>query len=164
MLTKVCIHLAHEGYSVSVIGRTHTKFEFLHVQSPDHSIFPLIVDYDTDDVFVEIGKALEERGPFDLLVSWTPNYSLLEKVLEMNHATERFRVFHVKGSKRYFEDEPIQVPSECDYREIFLGFMVEEAESRWLTHKEIANGIINRIMTDEEGVIGQIHPYEARPR
>lgn len=165
MLAGVCIHLASGGYSVSVIGRTVPKFKRLQVESPPNSIFPVIADYDADDVFDEINKAISVRGPFDLIISWTPNYSALEQICEMNHGAKSFRLFHVKGSRRYFEDESIRLPSQCNYRKVFLGFVMEDSGSRWLTHDEIAHGVIQQITTDEkEGIIGQIHPYEARPR
>ncbi|MBO0603096.1 short-chain dehydrogenase [Sporosarcina sp. E16_3] len=165
MLAGVCIHLAREDYSVSVIGRTLSKFKRLIVESPPNSIFPLTTDYDTDDVYVEINKAIRERGPFDLIISWTPNYSMLERICEMNPGKSPFRLVHVKGSGRYFQDEPIRIPSLCSYRKVFLGFVKEESGSRWLTLDEIANGVIKQIETNEEvRIIGQIHPYKARPR
>lgn len=165
MLAGVCIHLAREGFAVSVIGRTVPKFKRLQVESPPNSIFPLITDYDTEDVFDEVNNAMRERGPFDLIISWTPNYSVLERICELNHAAKSFRLFHVKGSRRYFEDEPIQIPSQCNYRKVFLGFVMEGSGSRWLTHHEIAHGVIQQIASDEkEGIIGQIYPYEQRPR
>ncbi|WP_203247129.1 Rossmann-fold NAD(P)-binding domain-containing protein [Sporosarcina beigongshangi] len=164
MLAGVCIDLARDGYSVSVIGRAVPKFKRLQVESPPNSIFPLITDYDTDAVFDEINKAIRKRGPFNLIISWTPNYSVLEHICELNHGAKSFRLFHVKGSRRYFEDEPIQIPSQCNYRKVFLGFVMEDRGSRWLTHDEIAHGVIQQITADEkEGIIGQIHPYEARP-
>ncbi|MEK5069057.1 short-chain dehydrogenase [Sporosarcina sp. FSL K6-1508] len=165
MLTGVCLYLAREDYSVSVIGRTFSKFKQLHVDSQPNSIFPLLTDYDTDDVDEEVNKAIQERGPFDLIISWTSNYRVLERICEMNHGNASFRLFHVKGSLRYFKDESIRIHSRCNYRKIYLGFVIEESGSRWLTHDEIANGVIKQIRIDEEvGIIGQIHPYEARPR
>ncbi|AMQ05578.1 hypothetical protein [Sporosarcina psychrophila] len=165
MLAEVCLHLAREGYSVSVIGRTLSKFKRLQVESSPNSIFPLIADYNTDDVYDEIKKAILERGSFDLIISWTSNYSVLERICEMNPGDTPFSLIHVKGSRRYFEDEPIRIPSKCNYRRVYLGFVMEDSGSRWLTHAEIANGVIKQIGADEEmGIIGQIHPYEARPK
>ena len=165
MLAGVCLQLARGDYSVSVIGRTLSKFKRLQIESPPNSIFPLMTDYDTDDVYDEIHKVLRERGPFDLIISWTPNYRLLERICEMNHGEAPFRLFHVMGSRRYFEDEPIKIPGLCNYRKVYLGFVMQDSGSRWLTHCEIANGVIKQIKADEKmGIIGQIHPYEARPR
>lgn len=165
MLAEVCLQLAREDYFVSIIGRTLSKFKRLQNDSPPNSIFPLLADYDTDDVYDYINDAIQERGPFDLIISWTSNYSALERICEMNDGDTLFRLFQVKGSGRYFEDEPIRIPSLCKYRKVYLGFVMEENGPRWLTHGEIANGVIKQIETDEEvGIIGQIHPYEARPR
>jgi len=165
MLAGVCLYLAREDYSVSVIGRTLSKFKRLQDESPPNSIFPLLTDYDNNDVYDYINEAIKERGPFDLILSWTPNYSALERICEMNQGETSFRLFHVKGSRRYFEDEPIGIPSLCQYRKIYLGFVMEENGSRWLTHDEIANGVIKQIETDEEvRIIGKIHPYEDRPK
>jgi hypothetical protein len=165
MLAGVCLYLARKDYSVSVIGRTLSKFKRLKVESPPNSLFPLMTDYDTDDVYDNIKEAIRERGPFDLIISWTPNYSVLEHICEMNTGDTPYRLFHVKGSRRYFDDKPIRFPNQCNYRKVYLGFVMEDSGSRWLTHEEIANGVIKQIVNDdEEGIIGQILPYEARPR
>ena len=102
MLAGVCLHLAREGYSVSVIGRTLSKFKRLKIESPPNSIFPLMTDYDTDDVFEEINKAIRERGPFDLIISWTPNYSVLERICEMNHGDNAVSFIPCKGKPAVF--------------------------------------------------------------
>ena len=165
MLSGVCLSLAQKGYSVSVIGRTKTKFQRLLTDSPRNSIFPLIVDYNTDDVFDEIQQAISERGLFDLIVSWTPNYSTLEKICLLNKGLDGFRLFQVKGSRRYFEDQPLHLPATCNYRKVYLGFIIENVGARWLMHDEIASGVIDQIERDQaNGIIGQINPYESRPR
>ena len=165
MLANVCVDLAYKGYFVSVIGRTQSKFQQLILSSPDESIFPLVVNYNTGDVLDEVENAISKRGPFDLIVSWTPNYDVLERICELNRGTDEFRLFHVKGSRRYFDDEPVCIPDNCSYRKVFLGYIIEDDSSRWLTNDEIAGGVIIHIETDRiDGIIGQIHPYEARPR
>ena len=165
MLTNVCVDLAYKGYFVSLIGRTKSKFQQLILSSPDESIFPLVVNYNTDDVLVEVEAAISKRGPFDLIISWTPNYDVLERICKLNQGTDAFRLFHVKGSRRYFDDEPLRIPDNCNYRKVFLGYIMEGDRSRWLTHDEIEGGVISHIETDRiDGIIGQIHPYEARPK
>lgn len=165
MLGNVCIALAYKGYVVSVIGRTQTKFQRLISESPVDSIFPVVVDYNMGELFDEVRTAIRRRGPFDLIVSWTPNYKVLERICELNQGIDTFRLFHVKGSRRYFEDEPICIPKNCNYRKVFLGFMLENEHARWLTHDEISNGVIHQMETDQQkGVIGQIEPYELRPQ
>jgi hypothetical protein len=164
MLSDVCVALAQQGYIVSIIGRTVSKFQRIISESPVDSIFPILIDYNTSEVINEVEKVIEEKGSFDLIVSWTPNYSVLEQICELNCGIDNFRLFHVKGSRRYFRDETIQIPAHCDYRKVFLGFIIEDDHSRWLTHHEISTGVINQIETDQAtGIIGQIEPYELRP-
>lgn len=164
MLADVCIALARRGYIVSIIGRTRSKFQRIVSESPGNSIFPIVVDYNSSEVIDRVEKVIEEKGSFDLIVSWTPNYNTLEQICKVNHGIENYRLFHVKGSRRYFKDEKIRIPDNCNYREVFLGFIIENERSRWLTHNEISNGVINQIETDQpKGIIGQIKPYELRP-
>jgi hypothetical protein len=164
MLSDVCVALAQQGYIVSIIGRTVSKFQRIISESPVDSIFPIVVDYNSNDVLDEVDKVIEEKGSFDLIVSWTPNYSVLERICRVNRRIDNFCLFHVKGSRRYFKDETIQIPNNCNYRKVFLGFIIENECSRWLTHDEISNGVMNQIETDQPtGIIGQIVPYELRP-
>lgn len=165
MLAGVSIFLATQGYSVSVIGRTAAKFERLKDVCPPNTIFPIQIDYDSEALYTEIDKAIAERGPFDLIVSWTPNYRALERICEMNSQAESFRFIHVKGSRRYFENEEILIPTNCTYGKVFLGFVIEGETSRWLTNDEISNGVIHQITSKgDERIVGQLIPYSARPR
>ena len=159
MLKNVCLALACQGFAVSVIGRTTSKFQRLISESPPGSIFPIVADYNTDAVFDAVRTAIIRRGPFDLIVSWTPNYETLAQICELNQEIKNFRLFHVKGSRRYFEDEPISLPDNCRYRKVFLGFILENGRSRWLTHDEISNGVIYQIETDQPTgiMIGRAH-------
>ncbi|MDW0115965.1 short-chain dehydrogenase [Sporosarcina thermotolerans] len=164
MLAGVSLFLAKEGFLVSVIGRTAAKFERLKAESPSGTIFPIQVDYDSNTLFSKVEKAIAERGPFKLIVSWTPNYRALEQICEINEQATSFRLIHMKGSRRYFEDEEIRVPVNCEYEKVFLGFVKEEGTSRWLTHDEIAGGVVEHIVNKkDERIIGQLHPYSERP-
>ena len=149
MLANVCIALARRGYIVSIIGRTKSKFQRIISESPVDSIVPIVVDYNSSEVIDKVEKVIEEKGSFDLIVSWTPNYSVLERICEANHGIDNFRLFHVKGSRRYFIDEKIQIPDNCNYRKVFLGFILENERSRWLTHEEISSGVISQIESDQ---------------
>ncbi len=165
MLSGVSMFLAEEGYSVSVIGRTASKFERLKTTSPPNTIFPIKVDYYSEALITEVKEAIAERGPFDLIVSWTPNYHGLEQICELNDQATSFRLVHVKGSRRYFVDEEIRIPVNCSYEKVFLGFVMEGESSRWLTNDEIANGVIQQITSmGNESIVGQLIPYSARPK
>ena len=165
MLKNACVALARKGFAVSIIGRTTSKFQSLISESPPNSIFPIVADYNKEDVFDVVRTAMSRRGPFELIVSWSPNYKAVARICALNQGIEKFCLFQVKGSRRYFEDEPIHLPANCHGRKVFLGFILENGQSRWLTHDEISNGVIYQIETNQtNGIIGQIEPYNLRPQ
>jgi hypothetical protein len=52
----------------------------------------------------------------------------------------------------------------CLYRSILLGFVLEADGSRWLSNKEIGEGVIKSIEEDiKDMVIGIMEPWEKRP-
>lgn len=163
MLSGVCLGLAEAGWDVSVVGRTADKFKPLKQAYP-RRILPLIGDYNSKEFYGTIRSAVAEKGNFDLIVSWTPNYRVLEDICQMNAEAAAFQLVHVKGSRRYFKDEDIQLPQNCRQQIVYLGYKRENGQSRWLTHEEVSEGILECIKTgNKKSIIGQIHPYEARP-
>lgn len=164
MLAGVSHYLATEGFSVFVVGRTSSKLNRLAEVCPPNTIYPIQADYNTEEIFTKTIDAIKTRGPFSLIISWTPNYLALERICELNEQADAFRLIHVKGSRRYFEDEDIRIQLNCHYEKVFLGFVMEGETSRWLTHEEIADGVIQQILTTtDDRIIGQLHPYSQRP-
>nr|QQZ48808.1 hypothetical protein JKL49_15675 [Phenylobacterium glaciei] len=52
----------------------------------------------------------------------------------------------------------------CELRQVVLGFKVEEAGSRWLTHDEISDGVLEAARADRLlTIIGQTEPWSAKP-
>ncbi|GKV55832.1 hypothetical protein NCCP2222_17790 [Sporosarcina sp. NCCP-2222] len=82
----------------------------------------------------------------------------------MNEHDNLFRLIHVKGSRRYFQDEFVNLPFSCIREVVYLGFIQEETSSRWLTNEEISDGVIAQIESGGVGrIVGQLHPYGNRP-
>lgn len=164
MLAGVSRFLAKEGFAVSVVGRNYAKLQLLKNGCPPESIFPIQADYNTDLLFTKVKEAINARGPFQIIVNWMPNTNALEQVCQLNKEANSFRLVHVKGSRRYFEDEEIQVSTNCLYEEVYLGFILEGDTARWLTHDEISGGVIEQIKHEGKlRIVGQLQPYSARP-
>ncbi|SDJ84686.1 hypothetical protein [Sediminibacillus albus] len=167
MLADVSLWLTEMGYRVSVIGQTIEKHRQLRRKAKDPQLLnSLAIDYSQLSVVeTHINKAMDENGPISLVVSWTPDYRSLELVGRL--VSERiadWKLFHVKGSSRYLEDDPIEIAANCQYRSIYLGFIIEGSQSRWLNHQEIACGVIHNIKKDNDvGIVGTLSPYEKRP-
>ncbi|QTM98803.1 short-chain dehydrogenase [Sediminibacillus dalangtanensis] len=168
MLAKVTLWLADNHANVSVIGRTQKKHRDLIEKASDPAqLNNIAVDYyDLGALETKLKQAMDRYGPITVAVCWSPFYPAVERICQViSERTDNWQLYHVKGSRRYFEDEPLSVPASCQYRSIYLGFVLTGNLSRWLTHDEIAGGIIEGVKKDEARVVvGTIHPYENRPR
>jgi hypothetical protein len=167
MLADVCLWLTNNGYHVSVIGRNGKKHQHLNERALYHErITNLIVDYtDYESVKNQLRQTMNKYGPINLVVSWSQSNDNLEVMSQfIATETEQWLLYHVKGSRRYFQQETIQLPPNCLYREVYLGFVLEGNHSRWLTHEEISQGVIRSLIEDQKkAIVGTLEPYEKRP-
>ncbi|MDQ0861348.1 short-chain dehydrogenase [Bacillus sp. V2I10] len=82
---------------------------------------------------------------------------------EVSKSAVRWRLFHIQGSSSHLEKRAVDVMPNCLYRSILLGFVLEADHSRWLTNKEIGEGVIKSIEEDiKDMVIGILEPWEKR--
>ncbi|WP_430790037.1 short-chain dehydrogenase [Virgibacillus flavescens] len=171
MLTEVCHKLIHDYTYVSVVGRSPAKHKLLKNNNPHADrLHAITVDYHDDERFrEELQKAFHRFGTPDLVVSWIHGTapraldSLLDEMTNVNK-TKVWKLFHMQGSSRFFEKENTPVPKNCQYRRIYLGFILEKTTSRWLTHHEIAAGVLLAIETDQlETIVGTLEPWHRRP-
>lgn len=167
MLADVTLWLADTGYQVSVIGRTKEKhLNLVKKATNPQNINHIVIDYTNDPLLEDqVKKAIETIGPISKVVSWTPMRQSLETVNTIvGKQKDQWTLYQIKGSRRYFEKESLLVPVNCEHRSIYLGFIIEDNRSRWLTNQEISEGIIMNIQEDHnESIVGILHPYESRP-
>lgn len=167
MLKDVSLWFAGLGIKVSVIGRSRRKHLDLVEESANPELInSLILDYNNLSLLEKYVKnAIEKYGPISTVVSWTPSLPSLEIVNKIiSELSCEWKLYQIKGSRRYFKDDILNISSNCEHRSIYLGFIIEDNHSRWLTNKEIAEGVITSIKEDRtESIIGRLHPYENRP-
>lgn len=155
-----------------VIGRSRARLD--SVTSGLGSSTGVECDY-RDELALErvLGDAVKRGGSFDLALLWIhdPVSEVLERVVPFMGAPERpGRVVLVESSAvampggddaRYRE---LVVSSKRRFSEVVLGFVIEESGARWLTHREICDGVIEVIRSGEErAVVGVVEPWSARP-
>ncbi|MCL6445261.1 MAG: short-chain dehydrogenase [Alicyclobacillus sp.] len=166
MLAGVTKWLAEQGNIVSVVSRRADQVfsEVLAVR-----LNPIAVDYrDSDKLRQRIAEAILVHGPVQLAVFWIHTdapyaFRVISDEIS-SHAEVSWRLFHVRGSMAHLNPELPQIPSNCMYRQVILGFMLEESRSRWLTHAEISGGVVEAIRIDcERLVVGTLEPWEKRP-
>lgn len=167
MLLEVSLWLMEMGYQTSVIGKSKEKHDRLIKKATHPNLMnSLKVDYHNHSLLEEqIRKSIQKNGPISLVVSWTPSTQALEIVNKLvSEHIDDWNLYQVKGSRRYFNDATLNVPSNCTHSSIYLGFIIEGEQSRWLTNNEISAGVIQHIQSgNSESIIGRIHPYEKRP-
>ena len=156
---------------LSVIARNPHKMNTLISKAPPSSITPLFVDYTNENKLrTEIQRTIRQNGPLQLVVAWihsTGKYALDIIAEETSKAgSQNWRLFHVVGSSTNLEAaiNSVKIPTGCLYRQIQLGFVIANGTSRWLTHKEISNGVIAAIRHDKPlYIVGTVEPWERRP-
>lgn len=150
MLADTVLWLADAGYSVSIIGRNEAKMERLIRQRPDR-LTPVFVDYRDNARFLQsVRQAIAERGKIDLVVAWIHSDApdaLPVLITELHDAA----VYHVLGSraKRDVVKADLSIPDTIRYHQVQLGHVIEQGSRRWLTHKEIAGGVIEAIQRNK---------------
>lgn len=170
MLEGVCQWLVEEGYHVYVVHRKPESFKSMQEKSKKpNQLHSLTVDYhDTQALKGKVREVIDQHGGCpDLIVSWIHNSAplALSTILkEVETRIEPWKLIHVQGSSSFFVKENTTVPEACEYRRVYLGFVLEDGSSRWLTHDEISNGVIKVIKRNiPEAIIGTLKPWSMRP-
>ncbi|MEI3614975.1 short-chain dehydrogenase [Pseudogracilibacillus sp. SO30301A] len=85
---------------------------------------------------------------------------------EVSGSEKIWELFHVLGSSTDLNKikRGVTMPKGCIYYQIRLGFVIKDNRSRWLTNKEISDGVIASIKKRNKiRTVGQIEPWEKRP-
>ncbi|TCT20367.1 hypothetical protein EDD68_11451 [Melghiribacillus thermohalophilus] len=171
MLSDVTLWLVKKGYEVSVIGRRKERYHQL-MQKAEHPerISSILVDYHhTDELRDKLMEAIDQRGSFDLIIAWIHSTAkeAIPVIMDAQSRSGRkrnFDFFHVKQSQAYFTNHMPECLPICNYHEIFLGFKIDGGHSRWLTHREISEGVMDSVHHGrEQTIVGQVEPWELHP-
>lgn len=175
MLRPVTEELARRFDHVSVVARTRRDLEELERAHPG-SVHALPVDYrDTVTLRGVLDESVLVYGPIALAVVWVHEEKAPETALAIAEfvgtALSPGRYVHVRSSEAANPAEPressrvrfLEYP-QVRYQEVILGFVRENGGSRWLTNREIAEGVLGAIAADtDRSVVGTVEPWENRP-
>ena len=170
MLSDVSAWLNKKGYIVTVIGRRNETYHKLLKKVPKPKrMKSVLVDYHNTAALTEtLMERMKKDGTFDVIVAWVHRSApeAIPAVLNLVAANrkESFDFYHVKSSTSYRNKTKIEVPSTCNLYEIYLGFKIFNNHSRWLTNKEISEGVIGSIHHKRKmTIVGELEPWEKRP-
>lgn len=177
MLRGVSLYLAERGDVVSVVARREQRLQSLvdAAAAFPGEIVPLRLDYgDSAALKRALTAATEKHGPISLAVCWVHTVAsdplgVVAKV--MISASASPRLFHVRGSATANPaaggtriPESLAAFATLRYRQVILGFVIENGRSRWLTHQEICDGVIGAVESDREyTIVGTVEPWSMRP-
>lgn len=178
MLAGAALALADRGDRVTVVGRNPRGISSLEAAASGlvGRLRCLQIDYSDDPAFASALSAVQaSEGPFDLVIAWihatAPNApAVLADALE-DGGTES-TLFHVLSSSSVDPSVPdpkrlalFRARPSIRYREIILGFARENARTRWLTDREIVEGVLEAVDTDSpRHIVGSIRPWRDHPR
>lgn len=167
MLSGVVKWLSEACYSVSVVGRTKKKMRNVLVHK---NVKPIYVDYQNS---INLNEAVKNHisvyGAFDVVVAWihsSGKYVLHEVMRTITIHKNNIPLYHIIGSSSNLErvKNEASAPVNCIYHQIQLGYISTASKNRWLTHKEISEGVIQAIKHQKRTfTIGTVDNWENRP-
>lgn len=174
MLWGVSLELARRGYSTSVIARSKPGLQKLAraACAAGGFINPIAVDvYDEPLLTQKLLEAIARYGPILLAIDWASPNDSLAIAKRVGSAWQPCEFFHVLGSSAADPSRPdperrarFEALPNLRYHEVILGFVIEASGSRWLTHEEICQGILQAIDRDASRfIVGTVEPWSARP-
>ena len=171
---EAVLDLSQRSRVVSVIARGSGRLASLQASGPGN-IEALALDYCNDaQLDSRLSTSVAEHGPIDLAVVWihenAPNapQRLANRLAENGR---RVTYVHVLSSAHADPAGP-RVPwrdrfatlTGLAYQEVILGFVLDPQGSRWLTHKEISDGVLQAISQHSRRfVVGTVSPWSSRP-
>ncbi|MFK3986390.1 MULTISPECIES: short-chain dehydrogenase [Exiguobacterium] len=147
MLAGTVLWLTEVGYHVSIIGRDAEKMSRLTEQAPAR-LSAVLVDYRDDLCLKEaLRSSIADHGDFDLVVAWIHSDAADALPCVLSALRGGTDVFQVLGSCANLSGvrNGLTIPQDIRYHQVQLGYQVEKGERRWLTHEEIAGGVVEAI-------------------
>ncbi|MET3695683.1 hypothetical protein SAMN05877753_102786 [Bacillus oleivorans] len=153
-------------------GRNKTRLERLEKMYGEHGLEVKELDYsDIEALKSELKTAFKQHGPIYMVVAWihstapTAVPTIMKQVSELQ--IHQWTLILIKGSSSYLSSiisPESDIPENCYVKEVLLGFIYNGTTSRWLTHQEISEGVIQAIQGNKtKTVVGTLEPWEKRP-
>lgn len=177
MLRGVSLYFAERGDFVSVVARGEERLRSLADDAAAFAgeIVPLPLDYwDSAKLERALTASMTRYGPISLAVCWVHSVAsdpLVVVAKALVSASASPRLFHVRGSASANPaaggpriPQSLAALPTLRYRQVILGFVIENGRSRWLTHREISDGVVAAVTSDRDTtIVGTVEPWSMRP-
>jgi hypothetical protein len=163
MLAGCCRKLLTISDTVSVMARREDR-----IRAISSDIVPIIADYANE----QTAEAALENKSFDLVVAWVHGRRPFFRRALARHVTDGGRFAQILGSAHADPSHPDRLDSmkacaeglPVTYQAIVLGFVMDGAMARWLSDREISDGVFDAIQSRAPlTIVGTVEPWSARP-
>ncbi|QSB14997.1 hypothetical protein JQS43_00985 [Natronosporangium hydrolyticum] len=167
MLAGACRGLADRGWTVTVVARTERRLQA--TTGDDPRLLPLPADYRATEFEATLAAAVEARGLATLALCWIHSGAPRALPAVVKALAPSGRLMHVLSSASQdptdLGNPELIADRTLRYQRVILGYRVEGGRARWLTDGEIGGGALAAVddPTADPYVVGQIHPWSARP-
>lgn len=174
MLSELTTTLLTRGGRVSCVGRNARRLARIAANA-DERFLALAVDYrNTVSLASELQRARTVFGPVSHVIAWIhdPIQPVLQQLLDfIGPAEQTVDLLMILGSaaadptRKGADLQQLMLPfPNVAYREVILGFVLHGSSSRWLSHDEIAQGVLRAFDSSERSsTVGVTSPWGRRP-
>lgn len=173
MLKAAAAHAVARSRKAVLAARHADSFTFEN-DLLDVKLVRVPQSYDNAAAFLD---AVAAEAPYDLALTWIhPSADILRAALDGMIAPGG-RLVEVFGSRSILlgkdgapsiaerRAQALALQPGVTYAQVVLGFVVEDAASRWLTHDEISAAAIAQMENPQARLVaGTLTPWEKRPR
>lgn len=173
MLAGVTTSLLASGREVTVLSRGRLPIDWL--VGGENKARHLKIDYSShrrlDDALL---SETTDHGSFDRSICWVHS-AHEQEVCSLVAARTAGLFLHIMGSSAKDPANPDRISRwqdrfkrqhpALDYRIVVLGFIRERRQAaRWLTHREICEGVMASLVTSAPvQIVGTVEPWAERP-
>lgn len=161
----------HAKHTIA-FGRNKQRLSRLQKEYGVYGFEARTLDYtDNEMLKQEINHSFIKHGQINMVVAWihgtAPNaVPTIMKQVSSLQKNKQWTFVIIKSSGNLIRIiTPIKnTEKNCTIKEVQLGFIYNENNSRWLTHKEISEGTIEAIKGNKnKTIVGTLEPWEQRP-
>lgn len=173
MLRAAAAHAVARSKKAVLVSRNAAAFTF-GSDTLDVKLTRVPVSYEDEGKFLD---AVALRAPYDLALTWVhPQADILRAALDGMIAPGG-RLVEVMGSRAILlgkdgeasiaerRAQAMALQSDIAYAQVILGFVLEGAGARWLSHEEISAAAIAQMERPRPRLVaGVLEPWEKRPK
>ncbi|MGD1933210.1 MAG: hypothetical protein ACFB0Z_01680 [Candidatus Phaeomarinobacter sp.] len=172
MLSEAAKHMVQAAPgTISVVSRRADTFSFGDADLDDRTTSHPVDWQDQAAFLATLDAIASNHGPFTQALVWMHGRDDPLRAHIAHHMADDSVLVEVLGSAASrpgaFGDirvRQMQASPHIRYRQVLLGFVYDDGQSRWLTHAEICAGTIEALSSDETvTVAGQVEPWELKP-